>query len=517
MASVSEVDSISVHDEREAMLSSRLASLNIPDSPFAATPASRRQLHGRDAAVSPEPYALSSTLAAAMQVAESQRLQDNLRAREHELERSRAAASSTNPSALTERNVHLSDRLREREELAESLRERERVLEQKLKEKRSTEAALMRRVEQLQSRLLDAEATGAQSSEEVSGLQQRLGREEEAKEQAEQALKDARKQPRRLEFQTKQQDEQVKALANRVKQESIDKASRWKEYSVVEKGMQQRLRDKEAEEFRLLEKVRGLETRLEMQQVKLSEMVAREQALLAQVDEYRAAEQQMADGVRETEVRSKALADSLVAKEASEGELLEQLRQMEMRNGTLNVLLQRSEKMHSTLKDSEARLKAELAEREESEARALQQASLFDTERRVRGRRVDDLTAQVQQLERMVADDEEIAASLRAGKEAVEGERPRCHCRFCAAPSSPSKLCVSHGTLAARARLLLATLVYWGKQGTSHRRAGYHNCTSPQTLLSRPCPPRLWCPCTASGPPHLVTNLRTAVTPPPLT
>ena len=104
---------------------------------------------------------------------------------------------------------------------------------------------------------------------------------------------------------------------------------------------QRRLQEKEAEEFRLQEKLRGVEVKLEMQNVKLSEMVAREQALLSQVEEYRAAEQHMADGVRGAEVRSKALADSLVEKESTEEELLEKLRQMEMRNGTLQLLLER--------------------------------------------------------------------------------------------------------------------------------------------------------------------------------
>lgn len=311
---------------------------------------------------------------------------------------------------------------RDSRQVAESLRQRERVLEQKLREKRSTEAALMRRVDQLQTRLMEVEANATSSAEEAGHLRDQLAAAKDEAARVTADYKDAVSRLRKLEFQTKQQDEQVKALANRVKQESMDKAARWKEYSVVERAMQDRLRGKEAEEFRLMEKVRAMETKLEMQNVKLSEMVAREQALLAQVDEYRAAEQQMADGVRGAEVRSKALADSLVEKEASEEELLEKLRQMEMRNGTLQLLLERSEKLHASLKENEGRLKAELHEKTEAEAAALHQATLYDTERRLRARQVDDLSKQLAAAEQAVADHEEIVSSLRAGKDTVEAE-----------------------------------------------------------------------------------------------
>ena len=296
------------------------------------------------------------------------------------------------------------------------------MLEQKLREKRSTEAALMRRVDQLQNRLMEVEAESSKHAERASNLEHQLTTSLEEQSRIAAAHKAATGRVRKLEFQTKQQDEQVKALANRVKQESMDKASRWKEYSVVEKGMQRRLQEKEAEEFRLQEKLRGVEVKLEMQNVKLSEMVAREQALLSQVEEYRAAEQHMADGVRGAEVRSKALADSLVEKESTEEELLEKLRQMEMRNGTLQLLLERSEKLHSTLKESETRLKQELHERAEAEAAAQHQVTVLDTERRLRGRQVDDLRKQVEQLEVAAADHEEVVASLRGAKSALEGE-----------------------------------------------------------------------------------------------
>lgn len=88
---------------------------------------------------------------------------------------------------------------------------------------------------------------------------------------------------------------------------------------------------------------------MEMQNVKLAEMVARERTLQAQVEEFREAEQAMADGMRDSEVRSKHLSDSLVEKEASEGELLEKLRQMEMRHGTLQVQTHAHTRTHTAL------------------------------------------------------------------------------------------------------------------------------------------------------------------------
>lgn len=94
-SSIAEVDSLTLHDEREASLSSRLASLNIPDDTPAGLPMRSAATGGGAAAGAggADPYILSSTMQAALHQAEARRLEEEYRAKEAAL---KASAASVN-------------------------------------------------------------------------------------------------------------------------------------------------------------------------------------------------------------------------------------------------------------------------------------------------------------------------------------------------------------------------------------------------------------------------------------
>lgn len=99
--------------------------------------------------------------------------------------------------------MELSGRLREREEIAESLRERERALETKLKEKSASEALLLRRVDQLRSRVMELEAAEAGANENAKGLQAQLEEARKAVAEKEAEVAEARNRSQKLEFQVR--------------------------------------------------------------------------------------------------------------------------------------------------------------------------------------------------------------------------------------------------------------------------------------------------------------------------
>lgn len=99
--------------------------------------------------------------------------------------------------------MELSGRLREREEIAESLRERERALETKLKEKSASEALLLRRVDQLRSRVMELETAEAGANENAKGLQAQLEEARKAVAEKEAEVAEARNRSQKLEFQVR--------------------------------------------------------------------------------------------------------------------------------------------------------------------------------------------------------------------------------------------------------------------------------------------------------------------------